>query len=139
MRRLLVLAGVIAALLAGLGACSDDEGSAEELCDAVREDASVASLFAEGFDPTDTTAALEQLRSARVTLGELHDAAPGEVRDALAAELDYVDALLDGLEQADEDEPAAIVRTVQQITDEHPEVEEAAVELAAFTQAECGA
>jgi hypothetical protein len=138
-RRLLALAGALAVLMAGLGACSDDEGSTEELCEAVRGNTSVASLFDGGFDPTDTTAALDQLRSARVTLGELRDAAPGEVRGALAIEIAYIEALLDGLEQADEGEPAAIVRTVQRITDDHPEVPEAADELAAFTQEECGA
>ena len=55
-----------------------------------------AAVFA-GFDPSDTERALAQLRHARVTLGELHDAAPGEVRDDIEVEIAYVQALIDGL------------------------------------------
>jgi len=131
----LVLAASAALLL--VGACSDDEeGSAEELCAALREQPSVASTF-EGFDPTDVDRALEQLRSARVTLGELRDAAPSEVRDDLTIQIDYVQALIEGLEPMGGADAAEVVAAVQQVTAEHPGVEAAAAELSSFSAATC--
>jgi hypothetical protein len=122
--------------VAALVACSGDEGSAEELCTAVREQGGLTNAFA-GFDPTDTEHALEQLRAARVTLGELRDAAPSEVRDDLTVEIDYVQALVEGLEGVDGHDTSETVAVVQQITDEHPDVGEAAANLAAFAQESC--
>jgi hypothetical protein len=116
-------------------ACGGDEGSAEALCTAVREQPSVATAFS-GFDPTDPEQALEQLRSARVTLGELHQAAPSEVAHDLQVEIDYIQALIDGLDGvADSAEAAAVV---QQVTEEHPGVSDAAAALTTFTEESCG-
>ena len=135
MRRGAVL-GMLVALVA-LAACGGDEGSAEELCAALRDQPSVASTFT-GFDPTDTEQALEQLRSARVTLGDLRDAAPAEVRDDLTVEIDYVQALIEGLEGVTGRDATEAVSVVQRITDEHPRVSEAAASLTAFTEESCG-
>lgn len=127
-----------AALLcvAALVACSDDGGSAEELCAAVREQPGLTSAFA-GFDPTDTEQALEQLRAARVTLGELRRAAPSEVRDDLTVEIRYLQDLVRGLETVDGSDTAETVALVQQITNEHPGVTDAAANLAAFAAESC--
>lgn len=122
--------------VAALVACSDDAGSAEELCAAVREQPGVTSAFA-GFDPTDTEQALEQLRAARVTLGELRVAAPSEVRDDLTVEIDYLQDLVEGLETVDEHDTAETVALVQRITDDHPGVADAAANLAAFAAESC--
>lgn len=120
----------------GLVACTDDGGSAEALCEVVRTDRSVAAVFA-GFDPTDTERALEQLRTARVTLGELRDAAPDEVRDDLGVEIDYVQALIDGLDDIEGGDAAQAVEVVRQVTAEHPDVADAAANLATFGQEHC--
>lgn len=124
-----------------LAGCSDDDsGSTEAFCTTVREDTTVGTVFAGGFDPTDVTRALEQLGAARITLGALRDAAPGEVRDDITTELEYVDALVDTLEAADERQPEAIVAAVQQVTTERAdEVTAAAEALATFAREECGA
>lgn len=136
-RRSRPLVGLIALVgLMGLTACSSDSGSAEELCEIVRTDRTVGAVFA-GFDPTDTEHALEQLRAARVTLGELHDAAPDEVRDDLTTEIDYVQALIEGLEGVGDGDPEGAVDVVQQVTDEHDDVGDAAAALAAFSQEHC--
>lgn len=139
MRRALpaVLLAVVGAGLAS--GCSDDGGSVEGFCETVREDTTVGAVFSGGFDPTDTDQALDQLRTARVTLGELRDAAPDEVRGALATEIDYVEALVEGLDGTAGEEPEAVVALVQRITDEHPDVGDAAAQLATFAQEECGA
>lgn len=125
-----------AAVLAA-GACGGDEGSAEELCAATRAQRDAMDVF-RGFDPTNSVRALDQLRSARVTLGELRDAAPAEVRDDLTVEIDYVQALVEGLEELDGRDANEAVALVQQITDAHPGVAEAAANLAAFTEESCG-
>ena len=122
--------------LGALVACGGSKGSAEELCAAVRADRSTAAVF-EGFDPTDTVKALDQLRAARVTLGELRAAAPDEVRDALDIEIAYVQALVDTLDPMQDAEPAQVVEAVRQVTAEHPRVTAAAAELAAFSEEHC--
>ncbi len=133
-----VAAAAVAAVAAvAVGACSGDDGSATELCAALRAEPSVATAFA-GFDPTDTEAALDQLRGARVTLGRLRDAAPAEVRDDLTVEIDYVQALVDGLAELDGRDANEAVTIVQQVTDEHPDVAAAAANLEAFTAESCG-
>lgn len=118
-------------------ACSSDDGSAEELCARLRSDPTITTVFRD-FDPTDVEAALDQLRTGRVTLGELRDAAPSEVRDDLTVEIDYLQALIDGLREVADGDPADAVAVVQEVTAEHPDVEEAAANLTAFTEESCG-
>jgi hypothetical protein len=124
-------------LVAGLtlAACAKDEGSTEELCAAVSEDGVSTTL--EGFDPTDPEAALDKLREARVTLGDLLDAAPDEVRDDLQTEIDYVQALVDVLEDVKPGDATESALQIQAVTDAHPDVEEAAANLDAFSKKEC--
>jgi hypothetical protein len=128
----------IAVALLLVAACSDDEGSAESLCRALAERGDAATTF-QGFDPSDPEAALEQLRAARVTLGELHDEAPAEVRDDLQVEIDYVQALIDALEQVPPGDATEAALQVQAVTAAHPDVDAAAAELAAFSARECAA
>ena len=125
----------VAALWAVLAACNEDEGSSEELCAAVAEDGVVTTL--RGFDPTDPEAALDQLRDARVKLGDLLDAAPDDVRDDLQTEIDYVQALVDVLESVEPGDAAESALQIQAVTDAHPGVDEAAADLAAFAEEEC--
>jgi hypothetical protein len=89
------------------------------------------------FDPTDPESALAQLRDARVTLGELYSAAPEEVRDELQTEIDYVQALIDALEDVPPGDATESALQVQSVTDAHPGVDEAAQRLAAFVEREC--
>ena len=123
-------------MVASLGGCSDDGGSAESLCQAIAEaDGLTTSL--DGFDPTDPEAALDQLRTVRVQLGELHDAAPEDAAQDLQVEIDYVQALIDALEAVEPGDATEAALQVQSVTDAHPEVEQAAADLAAFEDREC--
>ena len=71
-------------------------------------------------------------------LGELHDAAPGEVREDLQVEIDYVQALIDAVEPLGGDaDVAVVVATIQQVTSEHPDVEASAEDLAEYQQTSC--
>jgi hypothetical protein len=123
-------------LIPVLVSCRDDDGSAESLCRAVAEGEEISTTF-QGFDPSDPEAALDQLRTARVTLGEVRDAAPGEVRDDLDVEIAYVDALSDALEPVAPGDASEAALQVQAVTDAHPQVDEAAAELAAYADREC--
>lgn len=120
-----------------LAACSKGaEGSAEKLCASVRANPSVSTLFA-GFDPSDAPNAVEQLRTARVTLGELRRAAPDEVRDEIDVEISYVQDLIDGL-SADKDLDATrAAEIVRAVTAEHPDVSKASAALETFSQKSC--
>lgn len=133
-RRLRRAAAAFAAM--ALVACTDDEGSADELCDAVAETGDVAATF-QGFDPTDPETALDQLRPARVTLGDLLDVAPEEVRVDLQVEIDYVQALIDALEDVPSGDATEAALQVQSVTDAHPGVDEASANLVAFADEEC--
>jgi len=136
-RRAAVLILAASVALPGLGSCTaDDEGSAEDLCTALRDQPSLPTTF-EGFDPTDVDGALEQLRSARVALGGLRDASPSDLRDDLTVEIDYVQALIDALEPLTGADAVDIVAAVQQVTADHPEVEAAAAELSSFSESTC--
>jgi hypothetical protein len=123
-------------LVVALVACRDDGGSAASFCQAVAEDEGISTTF-QGFDPSDPEAALDQLRTARVTLGEVRDAAPGEVRDDLDVEIAYADALIDALEPVAPGDASEATLQVQSVTDAHPQVDEAAAALAAFAEREC--
>ena len=125
----LVVAGI------AVPACTEDEGSSEELCAAVAEDGVVTTL--RGFDPTDPEAALDQLRDARVALGDLLDAAPNDVRDDLQIEIDYIQALVDVLEEIEPGDATESALRIQAVTDAHPKVDEAAANLAAFDEDAC--
>ncbi len=96
----------------------------------------LATTF-QGFDPTDPEVALEQLRPARVVLGELLDDAPAEVADDLQVEVEYVQALIEALETVTPGDATESALQVQSVTDAHPGVGDAATELAAFAQREC--
>ncbi len=124
---------VVAAL--ALASCSNDEGSVRRLCDTLAGE-DYASTFA-GFDPTDPEGALDRFRTARVALGELHDDAPDEVRDEIQIEIDYLQALIDSLEGVEPGDATESALRIQSVTDAHPDVEQAAADLEAFSDEEC--
>jgi hypothetical protein len=113
-----------------------DEGSSAALCEELSSSEGISSTF-QDFDPTDPEAALDQLRTARVTLGNLHDDAPDEVRDDLEVEIDYVQALVDALEDVPPGDASESALRIKAVTDAHPDVDEAAAELAAYAEEEC--
>lgn len=108
----------MALVATALVACGDDEeGSVEELCAAL-EDRSAFSAVFEGFDPTDTDRAIEQLRTARVQLGELRDAAPREIHDELDIEIDGVQQLIEALEGVEPGNSTEAIEAVRALEDE---------------------
>ena len=131
LRRALAVAGVSA-----LVACSGDSGSVEEFCEVARSSQLDATVFA-GFDPSDPKRALQQLTDARLALGEYRTAAPGEIRDELDVEIAYVQALIDALSALDNPDPARSVAVVRDVTAQHPGVDDAAADLAAYYEASC--
>ena len=110
-----------------VGACAEDEGSAEELCAAVAEDGRHHQRSRASTRPTPRPRST-QLRDARVTLGDLLDAAPEEVRDDLQVEIDYVQALIEVLEDVEPGDATESALQIQAVTDAHPGVDEAAAE-----------
>jgi len=127
----------LVALALAVTACGDDEDpTAADLCDALADAEGVATRF-QGFDPTDPEAALAQLRPARITLGDLLDEAPEEARADLATEIDYLQDLIEALEELEPGDAAAAAIAVQSVTADHPDVGAAADDLAAFAQREC--
>jgi len=130
------MVAAVALAVSVLAACNDDGGSADALCAAVAEGDGLSTAF-QGFDPTDPEAALEQLRPARVALGDLLDEAPDGMRDDLQVEIDYVQALIDVLEPLEPGDAAQTALQVQAVTDAHPSVAEASATLEAFAERQC--
>jgi hypothetical protein len=128
---------VLLALAASpLAACTKDHGSAEKLCAALKG-GSFASVF-NGFDPADPAKALDQLRTARVDLGELKDQAPKAQRADLQIEIDYVQDLVDAVAPLGDDaDVTQVAAAIQTTTKAHPDVDKAAARLAAFQKASC--
>jgi uncharacterized membrane protein YccC len=121
-------------------ACSDnggDEGT-DALCALVGQGGQ-HRLFEEGFDPTDRSRAVTQLRSALVELGELRAASPSSARDAVDDEVHYLESLLAAVESTDPDDPAAMVAAVNGLDEEREAAEAAARELAELQARSCGA
>ena len=134
-RRTAVAALVASALV--VTACGDGEDpTPADLCDALADTEGVDTRF-QGFDPTDPEAALAQLRPARITLGDLLDEAPEEARADLATEIDYLQDLIEALEDVGPGDASASATAVQSVTAAHPDVAAAAEGLAAFAQREC--
>lgn len=126
------------ALFAPLAACAgDDEGSVEELCAAVADRDVFTAVFADGFDPTDVDTAIEQLRDARLQLGEIREAAPGEIHDELDVEIDAVQRLIEALESAPPGDSAAAVAAVRAVSEELTEVDEASAALETYVEVNC--
>lgn len=121
-----------------VASCSDDGGSPEAFCAALADADGLATTF-QGFDPTDPEVALEQLRGARVVLGDLLDDAPDEVRADLQLEVDYTQALIEALEDVPADDPTEAALQVQSVTDAHPGVDTASADLASYAARECTA
>jgi hypothetical protein len=136
----LVALALALALALAMSACTDDDGGAERSAAALCAAASGSDLTEvfDGFDPTDTERALDQLRDARLRLGELHAVAPDGPRDALSTEIAYVDALIDALEAAPPDDPTAAVAAVNGLDAEQAAANVASGELQAFEDASCG-
>jgi hypothetical protein len=120
-----------------LFACSsDEEGSEEQFCAAVADRTAYAAVF-EGFDPTAPERALEQLRTARVELGELRDVAPSEIHDELDTEIDGVQQLIEALEGVAPGDSAAAVDAVRAREDNLADVREASIALETYTDTTC--
>lgn len=122
----------------GIGACSDDGDSADQLCTLVGDGRTFTDVFQQGLDPTDTDLALAQLKVASIDLEQLHDAAPSEVRGALRDEIAYVDALTAVLQRVDPDDAAAVVAEVNALKDQREAATRGAGELRTFQDEHCG-
>lgn len=97
-----------AALVAGLAtvslvACSDDGGDAASFCERSAQASEFADTFGDGFDPTDTTGALEAFIEAREEEQALRNSAPEAIRADFDVLIDYLDQLIAGLESVDPD------------------------------------
>jgi hypothetical protein len=133
------LAAAVAVAVSGLGACGDDGGgSAQAFCASVADRDAFAAVV-DGFDYSDRDRALDQMRTARVELGELREDAPGEIRSDLDVQVDATETLIDALEAAPAGDPVATVEAVRAVQPDLDEVEEAGARLEAWTREHCPA
>ena len=77
------------------------------------------------------------MKAASVDLGQLHDAAPSEVRGAVQDEITYVDAVLKVLHDTDPGNPAAVVKAINALTGQRAAAQAASTKLRAFQDAHC--
>lgn len=86
--------------LAALGGCGGDGDSQTAFCDAASDTESFEAIFAD-FDPADTESALEAFREARATEIELRRDAPDAIRADIDLLVQFLDDLVEGLEDLD--------------------------------------
>ncbi len=126
-------------LVTALASCTSDGGDTDAFCNTLTNGQQYRTVF-EGFNPTDATDALDRLRTARLDLGELKADAPSEIRDDLQVEIDYVQALIDGVAALGPGTDARnLTATFQAVTTDHPKVPAAAAALETFATAGCPA
>jgi hypothetical protein len=131
------LAAAATVAVTGLGACGDDDdGAVEAFCASVADREALAAVV-DGFDYSDRDRALDQMRTARVELGELREDAPGEIRSDLDVQVDATETLIEALEGAPAGDPAATVEAVRAVQPDLAEVEEAGARLEAWTREHC--
>jgi hypothetical protein len=136
-RPLALVVALVLGIAAGTGACSGSSGgSVADLCSVVSS-GSFTDLFQRGLDPTDTDRALAQMKAASVDLGQLHDAAPSEVRGAVQDEITYVDAVTKVLQDTDPGDPTAVVNAVNALKAQRNAAQAASTKLKAFQAAHC--
>lgn len=97
MRVWLAMPLAVAALTA---ACSDNGGDVATFCTAATDTARFEDVFDE-LDPTDIDAAIATFEQARNAQIELRTDAPGEVRQDIDVQVNFLDELIEGLQAAD--------------------------------------
>jgi hypothetical protein len=131
------LAASVAALV-GIGSCTHEKGgSTQELCSVVSA-GSFGALFQQGFDPTNTTQALAQLKAASADLAQLRSAAPTELRGAIEDEVAYVDAATKVLQTVSPDDEAAVVAGINGLSTQRAAAQAGSTKLKAYQAAHCG-
>jgi hypothetical protein len=133
---LVVLAG--AAVAGWFLLADEDDGSPEAFCALLADRGRYASVV-EGFDPSDVTRSLDQLALARTHLQELWDAAPSEIRDDLAVQVDAVERMIEALETVDADDSVAAVEALRGVQDELGDVPQSAGNLERWSARNCPA
>jgi hypothetical protein len=116
----------------------EEHGSPEEFCALLADRGRYANVV-EGFDPSDVTRSLDQLELARVHLQELWDAAPSEIRDDLAVQVDAVERMIQALEAVDADDSVAAVEALREAQGEFGDVRRSAANLERWSAENCPA
>ena len=114
----------------------DDGGAPETFCALVADRARFEQIV-DGFDPSDVTRSLDQLRVARSELEPLLEAAPSDVRADLQVQADALDTLVAALETADPGDPTAAIEALRRAEAELDDVLGATMRLEAWTREHC--
>ncbi len=125
----------VAALVAGLTGCTDDGGSPEAFCKAVKAVPSLESVVT-GFDDADRTELTARLDAAEDAYGELRSTAPGEIDDDVDDVVDLVDAVIDAVRRHRAD-PEAVAAQVRRSVGDHPDAAAAATRLGDYGSKTC--
>lgn len=128
---------VVAVCIAvSLVACRDGGGDQDAFCAAATDTASFEAIF-EGFEPDDVPAAREAFRQARDAEIELRRDAPEEIRSDIDLLVQFLDDLVEGLEDVD---PQATGRPAvyDEMRTRFDQVEAASKRIEDYVAANCG-
>jgi hypothetical protein len=126
---------VLAIATAVLLACGDDEDPQASFCDAASDTESFEAIFAD-FDPADVPSAIEAFSEARDREIELRRDAPDAVRADIDLLVQFLDDLVEGLEDIDP-ESTSRPAVYDEISTQFDQVEAASARIETYVTANC--
>ncbi|WP_436792794.1 hypothetical protein [Actinospongicola halichondriae] len=118
-----------------MAACGGDDDPQMAFCDAASDTDSFEAIFAD-FDPADTDAALEAFRTARDTEIDLRRDAPEAVRADIDLLVQFLDDLVEGLEDLDTSSTGRPA-IYDEISTEFDQIEAASGRIETYVKANC--
>lgn len=137
MKRVRATAVALLCGLVALAACSGDDDPQATFCDAASDTDSFEAIFAD-FDPADTDAALEAFRTARDTEIDLRRDAPEAVRADIDLLVQFLDDLVEGLEDVDTTSTGRPA-IYDEISTDFDQIEAASARIETYVKANCTA
>ncbi len=116
-------------------ACGGDDDPQATFCDAASDTASFEAIFAD-FDPADTDAALEAFRTARETEIDLRRDAPEAVRADIDLLVQFLDDLVEGLQDLDTSSTGRPA-IYDEISTDFDQIEAASARIETYVTANC--
>ncbi len=129
------VAVAVACGLASLAACGDDADPQARFCAAASDTESFEAIFSD-FDPADNDAALDAFRTARETEIGLRRDAPDAVRADIDLLVQFLDDLVEGLEDLDTSSTGRPA-IYDEISTEFDQIEAASGRIETYVRANC--
>jgi len=135
LRRLASFVAIGALAATALVGCSDEQGSTEEFCARLSETPSLEAVLAR-FNEIDRGVLQARIDQTRAAYDALAEAAPASIEAETEQVVELVDEVLTAVEENPLD-PTKAADQLRKVMADHPDIDEARTEVAAFAEEEC--